>query len=161
MSGSILESYGTDVLGEPAGDWNQALMDLGVIHMHDPRSSLFRLPQSLSGVLDPTVYEAPRRQSVFNGSHRQLRGALGEGPQLAGDDLHEAGRRLDRPATEVTQTIATLTEEACSPRRVFLGDVEEVLQECLALSSHDALRMKLHGSDRKIVVANSLNDTVI
>ena len=31
--------------------------------------------------------------------------------QLAGDDLYEAGRKLDRPVSEVAQTIASLTEE--------------------------------------------------
>ena len=109
MSGSILESYATDVLGEPAGDWNQAVMDLGssMCTTRDPACS--DCPVAI-WCLDPTVYEAPRRQSVFNGSHRQLRGALVRA-QLAGDDLYEVGRTLDRPATEVTQTIASLTEE--------------------------------------------------
>lgn len=109
MTGSILESYAADVFGEPAGDWNQALMDLGsaICTTRDPACG--DCPVA-TWCLDPTVYEAPRRQPAFNGSHRQLRGALVKA-QLAGDDLHEAGRKLDRPVNEVAQTIASLTEE--------------------------------------------------
>ena len=109
MTGSMLESYAADVFGEPAGDWNQALMDLGstICTTRDP--SCGECPVA-TWCLDPTVYEAPRRQPTFNGSRRQLRGALVRA-QLAGDDLYEAGRKLDRPVKEVAQTIASLTEE--------------------------------------------------
>jgi A/G-specific adenine glycosylase len=109
MSNSILESYATDVVGEPAGDWNQALMDLGsnICTTRDP--SCGDCPVA-TWCIDPTVYEAPRRQPVFNGSHRQLRGALVRA-HLAGDDLYEAGRKLDRPVNEVAQAITSLTAE--------------------------------------------------
>jgi len=109
ISGSSLESYATDVLGEPAGDWNQALMDLGstICTTRDPACGDCPVAR---WCLDPSVYEAPRRQSVFSGSNRQLRGALVRA-QLAGDDIYEAGSKLDRPANEIARAIASLTEE--------------------------------------------------
>jgi A/G-specific adenine glycosylase len=109
LSGSLLESYAVDAVGAPAGDWNQALMDLGsaICTTRDPSCS--QCPVE-AWCLDPTVYEAPRRQSAFSGSHRQLRGALVRA-HLAGSDLHEAGMGLDRPTAEIKQAIESLTRE--------------------------------------------------
>ncbi|MCL1600511.1 MAG: hypothetical protein M3112_03100, partial [Actinomycetia bacterium] len=60
--------------------------------------------------LDPTIYEAPKHQSRFPGSPRQLRGALVRA-HLEGTDLHEAGQALNRSAAEISAAINTLRAE--------------------------------------------------
>ncbi len=68
-----------------AADWNQALMDLGatVCTARDPRCDVCPVSK---WCVDPTVYEPANRQSTFDGSTRQARGAvvrrlLGHGSQ--------------------------------------------------------------------------------
>jgi len=109
LSGRLLADYAFDVMGEPAGDWNQALMDLGssVCKTTDPTCSECPVNE---WCLDPAVYEAPRRQSSFNGSHRQLRGALVRA-HLAGDNLYEAASALDRSEDETESAIDSLRSE--------------------------------------------------
>lgn len=109
LSRHELASYAAEAIGTPAGDWNQALMDLGseMCSVTDPRCDL--CPVS-NWCLDPTVYEAPRRQSQFSGSRRQLRGALVRA-HVTGADLHETGRGLNRSKSEVAHTIASLRSE--------------------------------------------------
>jgi A/G-specific adenine glycosylase len=109
LTGPGLESYAVDVLGRPAGDWNQSIMDLGsaVCSTNDPEC---RICPVAEWCLDPTIYEAPRRQSRFHGSPRQLRGALVRA-HLEGADLHQAGQALNRSSVEITAAIDTLREE--------------------------------------------------
>jgi A/G-specific adenine glycosylase len=109
LSPHDLASYAAEVIAAPAGDWNQALMDLSseMCSVTDPACDLCPVSE---WCLDPTVYEPPRPQSPFNGSHRQLRGALVRA-HLAGVDLHETGRDLDRTDTEIKQTIDALRTE--------------------------------------------------
>jgi len=104
-----LATYATDVVAAPAGDWNQAVMDLGsaVCTVIDPACG--RCPVS-EWCLDPTVYEAPRPQPRFKGSHRQLRGALVRA-HLSGGDLQEAGRSLNRSTSEIKFAIDSLRSE--------------------------------------------------
>jgi len=109
LAGRTLTEYAFDVLGHPAGDWNQALMDLGssVCKTTDPACS--ECPVS-EWCLDPAVYEAPPRQASFNGSNRQLRGALVRA-HLAGNNLSDVGESLDRSEQETRSTIETLRAE--------------------------------------------------
>jgi A/G-specific adenine glycosylase len=104
-----LTSYAEEVLGSPACDWNQALMDLGaaVCSATDPKCGLCPVAE---WCLDPSVYEAPPQQTRFNGSRRQLRGALVRA-HLAGADLHKAGQDLSRSATEISIAIEMLRSE--------------------------------------------------
>jgi A/G-specific adenine glycosylase len=106
---SGLTSYAEAVLGTPAGDWNQALMDLGaaVCSATEPSCGLCPVQE---WCLDPSVYATPRPQTRFNGSRRQLRGALLRA-HLAGADLHEAGQDLNRSATEIASAIEMLLSE--------------------------------------------------
>ena len=109
LAGRPLTEYAFDVLGHPAGDWNQALMDLGssVCRTTDPACS--ECPVS-EWCLDPAVYEAPPRQASFNGSNRQLRGALVRA-HLAGDNLKDVGESLDRSDEDTRSAIETLRAE--------------------------------------------------
>lgn len=109
LAGPDLESYAVDVLGGPAGDWNQSIMDLGsaVCRASDPACGICPVSE---WCLDPTIYEAPKHQSRFPGSPRQLRGALVRA-HLEGTDLHEAGQALNRSAAEISAAINTLRAE--------------------------------------------------
>ena len=92
LSGGQLDASAYETVGFPSGDWNQALMDLGsaVCRPVDPLCS--DCPVS-NWCLDPSVYDAPRRQTPFEGSYRQLRGLLVRA-HLAGEDATEAATRL-------------------------------------------------------------------
>jgi A/G-specific adenine glycosylase len=109
LSGSALHEFALDVIGTPAGDWNQALMDLGSALCRTIDPTCRECPVS-EWCLDPTVYEAPRRQSAFNGSNRQLRGALVRA-HLAGEDLLDSGIALDRSEEDTRSTIDALRLE--------------------------------------------------
>ena len=109
LSRCELDSYATEVLGSPAGEWNQAVMDLGsaLCTTSDPTCDACPVAD---WCLDPTIYEAPRPQTRFNGSNRQLRGVLVR-THLAGGDLHHAGRSLNRTDAEIRSAISSLQAE--------------------------------------------------
>lgn len=109
FEGSTLDAYALKVLGSPAGDWNQALMDLGATVCTPKQPTCTSCPVS-EWCADPAIYEPPPRQSRFEGSHRQLRGALLRA-HLAGRDLLEAGHELHRPDTEIQHAVSALKRE--------------------------------------------------
>ena len=73
MTDSELSAYAESVVTSPAGDWNQALMDLGsqICRPKNPECGVCPVNQWCT---DPTVYSPPRKQASFEGSRRQLRG---------------------------------------------------------------------------------------
>ncbi|KAA3636515.1 MAG: A/G-specific adenine glycosylase [Armatimonadetes bacterium] len=109
LTGSDLEQFASSVVGAPAGDWNQALMDLGstLCLAQEPLCDQCPVEDSCA---DPSVYVRAPRQSRFEGSTRQLRGALVRA-DLAGVDLIEVGTRLGRSPEEIDRTIGSLAEE--------------------------------------------------
>jgi len=109
LSGSDLETFAMEVVGSPAGDWNQALMDLGATACR-PREPVCGSCPVSAWCADPSVYEAPSRQSTFEGSHRQLRGALLRA-HVDGDDLHEAVKHLCHTAAEIEKALCALHSE--------------------------------------------------
>ncbi len=109
LSGSALESYAYEAIGSPAGDWNQALMDLGS-QLCTPKDPACDACPVSEWCLDPAVYEPPRRQPRFQGSHRELRGAVLRA-HLAGYDLFEAGRALGRSEDEIERAVRALHTE--------------------------------------------------
>lgn len=109
LTGTALESFAFDVIGVPAGDWNQALMDLGSVLCTPTDPACDECPVT-DWCLDPTVYEAPTRQTRFNGSNRQLRGTLVRA-HLANEDLIEAGHALGRTPEETTLAVKSLRVE--------------------------------------------------
>lgn len=109
LSGAQLSSYAHEIVGCPPGDWNQALMDLG--------SAMCRPVDPLCGdcpvsnwCLDPSVYDAPRRQDPFEGSNRQLRGLLVRA-HLAGEDAAESARALGWSLADVRTAQEALESE--------------------------------------------------
>ncbi|MEN8040715.1 MAG: A/G-specific adenine glycosylase [Actinomycetota bacterium] len=109
LIGRSLDAYASECLGSPAGDWNQSLMDLGstICSPSQPKCSLCPVA---SWCADPSVYEPPPKQTRFEGSHRQLRGALLRA-HLAGKDLTSAGQGLGRSLEETTTAIDALKDE--------------------------------------------------
>jgi A/G-specific adenine glycosylase len=109
LDGAGLVSVAHDLVARRAGDWNQALMDLGSSHCTTTNPSCSDCPVE-RWCEDPTVYEPPARQTTFTGSHRQLRGALVKA-SLAGRSLDEAGDLLGRSTEEIEATINELVNE--------------------------------------------------
>lgn len=109
LDGRALESVASDLVDARAGDWNQALMDLGSSCCTATNPSCDACPVE-QWCEDPTVYEPPPRQTGFDGSHRQLRGALVRA-SVEGRSLEEAGRVLGRSAAAIHDTIQELINE--------------------------------------------------
>lgn len=109
LAGRALEQTAAQALGEPAGDWNQALMDLGslICRPKEPRCAECPVQR---WCLDPTVYERPRPQPAFNGSRRELRGAIVRAG-TSGGSLWEAGQALGRDRAEIASVIEDLRDE--------------------------------------------------
>lgn len=113
LSGNRLASRARELVADDAGDWNQALMDLGSTVCRPVNPACSSCPVS-AWCADPTVYEPPPRQSTFEGSRRQLRGALVKA-NVAGRDPREAGRALGRAQSEVESVIDELQDEGLLP----------------------------------------------
>jgi A/G-specific adenine glycosylase len=109
LDAAALQSAAEDELGDPAGDWNQALMDLGSQLCTVRSPSCDECPVA-SWCADPTIYEPPPTQPPFSGSNRQLRGALVKA-HLSGQDLNIAGHELGRSDEETTAVIEDLKTE--------------------------------------------------
>jgi len=114
LDGAALQSAADNELGTPAGDWNQALMDLGSGTCTARNPNCTECPVA-TWCLDPAIYEPPTRQSTFSGSNRQLRGALVKA-HLNGEDLQSAGTALSRSIEEIESTIASLEREGLLPK---------------------------------------------
>ncbi len=75
LNGAALETAAKTALGEPADEWNQAMMDLGAMLCvpKSPRCTVCPVKDWCSG---PAAYRPPTAQGRFEGSARQLRGAI-------------------------------------------------------------------------------------
>ena len=75
LTGAVLTATAETALGQPAGVWNQAMMDLGatVCVPRNPRCTICPVKDWCSG---PAAYTPPTAQGRFEGSARQLRGAI-------------------------------------------------------------------------------------
>lgn len=75
LNGAALGAAAERSLGHPAGVWNQAMMDLGamVCIPKSPRCPTCPVKDWCSG---PAAYTPPTAQGRFEGSARQLRGAI-------------------------------------------------------------------------------------
>lgn len=115
LDGSRLDRVAAQWVADPAGDWNQALMDLGSMRCR-PRNPRCNGCPVAEWCEDPTVYEPPRPQATFAGSRRELRGALVRA-HLDGDELLAAGRALGRADEEIDDAIGELRSEGLLPNQ--------------------------------------------
>ncbi|MCL1598208.1 MAG: A/G-specific adenine glycosylase [Actinomycetia bacterium] len=109
LEGSALSEVASSLVGQPAGDWNQAIMDLGATICRPRNPACDDCPVE-DWCTDPTIYLAPPRQGTFKGSNRELRGALVRA-HIRGDDLWTTGRSLGRSDEEIAAALEMLTEE--------------------------------------------------
>jgi A/G-specific adenine glycosylase len=76
LSGKLLDTVAnTDRDQEPTDSWTQAVMDLGARNCR-PRAPACKTCSVAGWCTEPETYVAPRRQGRFEGSERQLRGAI-------------------------------------------------------------------------------------
>ncbi|RPI20771.1 MAG: A/G-specific adenine glycosylase [Actinobacteria bacterium] len=75
LDGPLLRSAAEAALADDAGAWNQAMMDLGATtcRPRNPRCEECPVEEWCSG---PQAYVSPHPQARFEGSARQLRGAI-------------------------------------------------------------------------------------
>ncbi len=109
LSGKALVAFAFESVGDPAGDWNQALMDLGSVFCRPLDPVCGDCPVE-DWCTDPSVYEAPISQGVFNGSNRQLRGILVRA-HLSGVNPLEAVPTPDWSIEDVQSTLCDLRSE--------------------------------------------------
>lgn len=94
LNGAALSVAAATALGEPASDWNQAMMDLGATRCtpRSPRCGACPVQDWCAG---PAAYSPPTAQGRFEGSSRQLRGAivraLVRGPLRTDDIIQQTG----------------------------------------------------------------------
>ena len=115
LSGSALRATAEACLGDDAAIWNQAMMALGasVCRPHRPRCGECPVADWCSG---PDGYEPPRPQPRFEGSFRQLRGAIVRAV-VTGPQTVEALRRITGFAVEdVVDAVEDLREEGLVER---------------------------------------------
>jgi A/G-specific adenine glycosylase len=109
LEGKELGDTATGLLGTPAGDWNQAVMDLGatICRARDPKCDTCPV---VMWCANPGIYLPPPKQGSFKGSNRELRGALVRA-SVQGDDVWDAGRALGRTDEDIATALEALTEE--------------------------------------------------
>lgn len=94
LDGPLLRSAAEAALGEDAASWNQAMMDLGATTCR-PRNPLCEECPVEPWCSGPQAYVSPHPQARFEGSARQLRGAIVRavvrGPQTFEDLRRETG----------------------------------------------------------------------
>jgi A/G-specific adenine glycosylase len=108
LAGRRLENEARRLLGTPARDWNQAVMDLGATRC-TPRSPRCEGCPVATWCAGPDAYEPPRPQPRFAGSDRQVRGAVVR--VLAADGALPIGEVADRagfPRQRVGEVAAAL-----------------------------------------------------
>jgi len=109
LDGRALLETARALIGHPAGDWNQAVMDLGAT-LCRPRDPACHICPVVSWCADPDIYDAPAKQGTFRGSNRELRGALVRA-HVQGADVWNAGRALGRGDEDIARTLEALARE--------------------------------------------------
>lgn len=110
LHGTALSVAAKTALGEPASDWNQAMMDLGATRCtpRNPQCGICPVNDWCAG---PAAYVPPSAQGRFEGSSRQLRGAivraLVRGPSRPEDIIQQTGFS----AAEVEAALSDLTAD--------------------------------------------------
>jgi A/G-specific adenine glycosylase len=97
-----------DATGE-AADWNQAIMELGATVCH-PKPACDRCPVA-QWCADPTVYEPPPRQSRFEGSDRQVRGAVMRHLDATWTSIASLAEETGFPPDRIRVAVASLNAE--------------------------------------------------
>jgi A/G-specific adenine glycosylase len=110
LRGAPLQVLAAASLGEPAADWNQAMMDLGstVCTPRNPSCPDCPVRDWCSG---PESYAPPTPQGRFEGSARQLRGAIIRSLVRGPSTVRRLTQQTGFPAAEVREALDDLSDE--------------------------------------------------
>ena len=110
LDGAPLRTATEAALGDPAADWNQAVMDLGASVCVARNARCGQCPVS-AWCAGPESYVPTTAQARFEGSARQLRGAVVRAVLTKKQTPDELARRTGFPVQAVELALADLVEE--------------------------------------------------
>jgi len=110
LNGASLQAAAVVALGDPASDWNQAMMDLGAITCisKTPRCGACPVKDWCSG---PASYAPAPAQGRFEGSARQLRGAIVRSLVRGDATFKDIVQQTGFPTAQVEMALADLMSE--------------------------------------------------
>ncbi len=110
LNGASLQAAAATALGDPASDWNQAMMDLGATTCVSkvPLCGACPVRDWCSG---PAGHTPPRTQGRFEGSARQLRGAIVRSLVRRDATFRDVVQQTGFPTTQVEMALADLMSE--------------------------------------------------
>ena len=110
LRGAALDAVAALALGDPAANWNQAMMDLGATTCVSkmPRCGVCPVKDWCSG---PASYAPKSAQGRFEGSARQLRGAIVRSLVRGGATLRDVVQQTGFGAAQVETALADLMSE--------------------------------------------------
>jgi len=110
LNGSSLQAAAVASLGDPSSDWNQAMMDLGATTCVSkmPRCSVCPVKDWCSG---PASYAPAPAQGRFEGSARQLRGAIVRSLIRGDATFRGIVQQTGFPTAQVEMALADLMSE--------------------------------------------------
>ncbi|MEN8234042.1 MAG: A/G-specific adenine glycosylase [Actinomycetota bacterium] len=110
LRGAPLHAVASGVLGEPASDWNQAMMDLGS-SVCSPRSPVCGECPVKDWCAGPDAYAPPTPQGRFEGSARQLRGAVVRSLVGGPSTVRQLSQQTGFSAADVRFALEDLSDE--------------------------------------------------
>lgn len=115
LDGAVLRAAADADLGTPAGDWNQAVMDLaaGLCRPRQPSCEVCPVEPWCSG---PDGYTPPPPQARFEGSARQLRGSIVRAVVREPQSFAQLRRETGFPTHEIEMAVEDLTLEGLISR---------------------------------------------
>ncbi len=110
LNGSSLQTAAIASLGDPSSDWNQAMMDLGATTCVSkmPRCGVCPVKDWCSG---PASYSPAPAQGRFEGSARQLRGAIVRSLVRGDAAFRDIVQQTGFPTVQVEMALADLMSE--------------------------------------------------
>jgi len=110
LNGASLQAAAVATLGDPASEWNQAMMDLGAMTCGAkmPRCGACPVKDWCSG---PASYTPAPAQGRFEGSARQLRGAIVRSLVRSDATFREIVQQTGFPTPQVEMALTDLMSE--------------------------------------------------
>lgn len=110
LDGPVLRSAAEAALADDAGSWNQAMMDLGATTCR-PRNPLCEVCPVEEWCSGPQAYVSPHPQARFEGSARQLRGAIVRAVVRAPQSFEDLRRETGFTTEEIELALDDLEDE--------------------------------------------------
>ncbi|MEN8114329.1 MAG: A/G-specific adenine glycosylase [Actinomycetota bacterium] len=111
LKGAALETVAAMVLGEPASEWNQAMMDLGSALCSPKNPACIDCPVR-DWCAGPDSYVPPTPQGRFEGSARQLRGAIVRSLVGGSSTVRRLSQQTGFAAADVRLALEDLSDES-------------------------------------------------